>query len=150
MEKFQKLQINSLDKKFAKFKAIELPKAGWINTIRSSLSMTLEQLAKRIDVSTPAVIQFEKSEVEETITLKTLKKVAEGLNCKLSYVLIPQDNSLNKVLKKQANKKARKMVKNVDNHMALEKQQVKNSAGSVKILAKELLENYNSKIWNDG
>ncbi len=149
MDKFKKLQLDLLDKKFIKFKEINLPKKGWINTVRTSLSMTLEQLAKRLGVSTSAVSQFEQSEIQENISLQTLQKVANAMNCKLSYVFIPNNKSFHSIIKDQARKKAKEMVKDVNDSMALENHKVKNNTDSVKSLTKELLKDYNSKIWSD-
>jgi len=149
MNKFKKLQLQSLDKQFYGFNPILLPQKGWIYTIRSSLSITLDRLAKKLNVSTPAVMQFERNEVDENISLKTLKKVAQALDCQLYYSFIPKDRSLSRILEKQAYKKAAMIVKNVHDSMSLEQQEVKNQKQSVDVLAKELLENYNSKIWND-
>jgi DNA-binding Xre family transcriptional regulator len=66
------------------------PRDGWIAEIRSLLLMTSSQLARRVGVSQSVISNLQKSEREKTITLKSLEKVANALECELVYVLIPK------------------------------------------------------------
>jgi predicted DNA-binding mobile mystery protein A len=61
------------------------PPRGWIKAIREALGMTTAQLAERLGVSQPRVAQLEKSEAEDSITLRTLRRAAESLGCTLVY-----------------------------------------------------------------
>ena len=63
------------------------PPRGWIRAIREALGMTTEHLAKRIGVSQPRVIEIEKAEVSGSITLKTLQRAANALDCRGRAVL---------------------------------------------------------------
>src|SRR5271168_700114 len=65
------------------------PARGWIKAIRQALGMTTEQLAKRMRVKQPSVINFEQSEAKGTIELATLRRVAQALDCTLIYALVP-------------------------------------------------------------
>ncbi len=146
--KFQKLQLETLDKKIKKIRFQTRPRRGWARTIRLSLMMPLPTVAKKIGVSPQAISQLEKSEVDETISLKTLRRLAEALDCELHYALIPHQKSLKKTIETRASFKAKAMVNDVDKTMSLENQRVKNSKKSVKILTKFLVENLNSKLWS--
>ena len=148
MNKFNNLQIKNLDNKFKSHRPIERPRNGWIKTIRTSLSMPLSFLAKKMGVSPQAISSLEQSEIDETISLKTLRTIAYAMDCKLYYVLTPKDNSLNKILLKQANIKATDIVNEVDKSMSLENQKVKNKNNSIKLLVKDLVTNTNSKLWS--
>jgi predicted DNA-binding mobile mystery protein A len=147
MSKFKNLQIQNLDKKFKSYSTIPVPKEGWIKTIRTSLFMSLAFLAKKMGVTPQAIASFEQSEIDENISLKTLRNVASAMNCQLHYVLIPADKSLNKILLKQAEIKSKNIVDEVDKSMALEDQKVKNKTASIKSLVKDLIANPNSKLW---
>ena len=149
LDKFEKLQIEAHDKKISKIKVQPNPKNGWSNAIRSSMSMPLSFVAKNLGLSTQAIHQLEQSEAEENISLKNLRRLAEAINCELHYALIPKQKSLKKTVEKQALIKAQAIVGNVDATMSLEGQKIKSSKKSVKLLAKELAENPNSKLWND-
>ncbi len=146
--KFQKLQLEALDKKIQKIRFQTKPKNGWARTIRSSLMMSLPVVANKFEVSPQAIFQMEQGEIDETISLKTLRRLAEALDCELHYALIPHQKSLKKTIQKRAISKAKQMVGDVDKTMSLENQRVKNSKKSVNILAKELAENLNSKLWS--
>src|SRR5258708_31843015 len=65
-------------------------KGGWVRSIRSALGMTGRQLGRRIGVSQNAISEAERAETEGRITLNTLRKLADGLNCELVYALVPR------------------------------------------------------------
>src|SRR3989338_437325 len=146
--KFKKLQLEALDKKISKIRFVSRPKNGWIRTIRTSVAMPISFAAQRLNISPQAVFQTEQSEIDETITLKTLRRLAEAMDCHLHYALIPNQKSLKKILEKRSAIKAKNLVYDVDSSMSLENQKVKNSRRSEKILAKELVKNFSSKLWS--
>ena len=52
----KKLQIIQIDEQLKVFKdTVSVPKKGWINTIRTSLSMTASQLAEKLKTSPQAI-----------------------------------------------------------------------------------------------
>ena len=59
----------SYQKKFNTLKnsILDIPPQGWLRTIREFLGMTTTQLAQRINVSQPRVVNMEKNEKEECI-----------------------------------------------------------------------------------
>ena len=64
-----------LDRKLAAlrpFLSTLRPERGWLRAIRQALGMTTAQLAKRLDVSQPRIVEIEKGEADRTITLKSL------------------------------------------------------------------------------
>ena len=67
------------------------PSRGWVKAIREALGMTAHQLGARIGVSQSRIARIERDEVEDALTLATLRRVAEGLNCTLVYALVPND-----------------------------------------------------------
>lgn len=52
--------------------------------------MSTRQYAARLGVSQPQVVAYEKGETEETITLATLRRAAEALDCELVYAVVPR------------------------------------------------------------
>ena len=101
----------------------EVPAGGWAKTVRTSLGMPAEVLGQRIGIGQSAVSQLEASETAETITLASLKRLGEGLDCDLVYALVPR-TGLNEMMKRQALDRARKIVGSVSDSMALEDQAV--------------------------
>jgi predicted DNA-binding mobile mystery protein A len=88
------LARNIMDAQFAALRKVDLitlPGGSWIRTVRDALGMNTRQLAARIGISQPRLTSIEKAEANGTITLKTLRLAAEGLNCTLVYVLLPNE-----------------------------------------------------------
>ncbi len=65
------------------------PELGWIRTIREALGVTGPELAVRLGVSRQRVSRIEQAEVEGTIPLSTLERVAAALHCRVRYILLP-------------------------------------------------------------
>ena len=121
------------------------PKGGWIREIRKALMMTTTQLAKRLGVAQSNVSIFEKSEVLDSITLKSLKRIAEALECELHYVFVPKKESLEETMLERAEKLYKKEMGELEHQMRLEKQ------GSVETdvrEAYEVLSRYD-RIWEE-
>ncbi len=147
MTKLKQLQIHLLDKHLAQVSVPETVQGGWIRAVRSSLGMSIQQLAGRMGVAKQSVARLERNEADDSITLKSLRKAAEALNCRLVYVLVPEEGSLQAIVQKQALHKAKDIVSAVDHSMQLEAQGVGNLQQKIKETAEELAKNPNSKLW---
>jgi len=99
------------------------PVRGWIRAIREALGMTAEQLGKRLGVKQPSVVALEQSEAKGTIELATLRRVAEALDCKLVYALVP-NKPLEQSVRERARLFARRRFEPIGHSMALEDQKV--------------------------
>jgi predicted DNA-binding mobile mystery protein A len=124
------------------------PSNGWIKTIREALGMTAVALARQLNVRSSTVHKLEKSEADDSISLASLRKVAEALNCELHYALVPR-TSLETKLRNQAKLVARKNLFPVSHSMALEDQSVTNKAqqAQLELLEKELLDGNWRELW---
>lgn len=72
----------ALDSKIASLpplQKMQRPHKGWIRAVKEALGMSSKQLAARLGVSPPRVTALEKSEVDETVTLASLRRAAEAL-----------------------------------------------------------------------
>jgi len=110
-----------LDKQLSQYKNMPRFKAGYIREIRDALDMSSTQLANRLGISQSGTISMERSELEETISLKTLARAAEALNCKLVYALVPK-TSLEQTVIDQARQKIAAEAENIFRSMKLEMQ----------------------------
>lgn len=126
------------------------PPRGWIKAIREALGMTSQQLAQRMGVSQPRISEIEKQEMASSLTLDTLQRAANALDCQLVYALVPRE-SLNTLVQKRAEKVARTRVKAASHSMALEGQGVDNvdTAEQLDALIKKLTELGGSALWDD-
>jgi predicted DNA-binding mobile mystery protein A len=100
------------------------PVRGWIKAVREALGMTTAQLAQRLGVKQPSVVAIEQSEGKGTIELKTLRRVAEALDCALVYAFVP-NKPLEAMVRDRARQFARKRRAPVEHSMLLEDQKVK-------------------------
>jgi predicted DNA-binding mobile mystery protein A len=124
--------IRHLDQRFEGLRAlgqVSRPPKGWVRAIRDALGMTTAQLAKRLGVSQPRVVEIEQTEVVGTVTLQTLQRAAEALGCRLVYVLIP-DKPLAETVQSRAEFVAQRQLAPVQQTMRLENQAVTDKAAS--------------------
>ena len=115
--------------------------------------MTAEQLAERLGLARKRIVQLEKAETQDAITLRTLKRAAEAMDCELVYALVPKaslrSKTLADIVKTQATELAAATVANVAHSMSLEQQSVEKSRQQKQKqeLTKTLLEGSLKKIW---
>lgn len=117
---------NRLDAKFETFRPVDRfvsPPKGWVRGIRDALGMSLRQLGERLGMSAPAVKSLEEREAQGKITLKSLRRVAEALDCVVVYALVPK-TSLTEMVDQRAKEVALRALGRVSHSMALEDQQV--------------------------
>lgn len=100
-----------------------VPSDGWIRTVRKAINMSLAQLANRLKKKPPTVSDFEKREQEGTITLKSLQEIAEAMDMKFVYAIIPKEGTLEEMVDIKAEEKAREIVNRTHTTMALENQE---------------------------
>jgi predicted DNA-binding mobile mystery protein A len=79
------LQRRQLDAKLGDeaLRHLEPPKHGWIRTIRMALGMTSAQLGKRLGMTAQGAADLENRERDGTVTLGSLRKAADALECDL-------------------------------------------------------------------
>lgn len=148
----EQIKIRQLDKRFKRkvlLSEIEIPRDGWIREIRTALKITYKQLSKKLSMTPSAIMKFENNEVRGTISLNSMSKIAEALNCKFVYSIVPNE-SLEKIIDAQIEKAAEKMIKQVSHSMQLESQTVNAAERREQLndFKKELKDNFSSKIWN--
>jgi len=108
-------------------KNIRRPKEGWIRTLRKALGMSSPQLARILGLGKAQVSQMERMEIDDRITLKQLRRVAEELDCELVYALVPRA-SIREMIRERADFKAKKIIEAANQHMILESQQLDESS----------------------
>jgi predicted DNA-binding mobile mystery protein A len=102
-----------------------------------------------LGVQQSRVAEIEKTEIQDHLTLKTLRAVAQAMGCRFEYVFIPEE-PLETLLKNRALKTAQARVDYISHHMALEHQDLsrEDKDSQVKQLAEELLKKP-QKLWED-
>jgi predicted DNA-binding mobile mystery protein A len=124
-----------LDERFQKLgtaKRFVPPVRGWIKAIRESLGMSTAQLAVRLKIKQPSLVNLEQSEAKGTIELATLRRVAEALDCTLVYALLP-NKPLEATVRDRARAFARKRRAHIEHSMLLEDQTVKGKESKARL-----------------
>lgn len=98
-------------------------RTGWISYMRNILGMKLRDLAGRAGVATSTAAQAERRESDGKVTLETLRKMANAMECDLIYAFVPR-KTIQVILQEQAARKARQILDRAETHMALEDQKV--------------------------
>lgn len=142
-----------LDKKFKQMGPLinfMRPAKGWIRAIRDALGLTQAQLAKKMNVSSARIYAIEKDEVLGNLKLSTLESVADALGCELVYALVPRQN-LEQMVRKQAEKKAKLILKNAEHTMQMENQLSSNDSYNKQLegLIAELLKGQQARLWDE-
>ncbi len=94
-------RLAELDRQFHEFAQLQhhaVPLCGWAKTIRLALGMSSLTLGGRLGISGQGVRKLEQAEVDGSISLKTLSRLAHGLNCEVRYMLVPRTSLVDQVL----------------------------------------------------
>lgn len=126
------------------------PSTGWIRTIREALGMSTTQLARRLGIAQSGVVTLEQREVQRTVTLESLSRAAEALDCQLVYAVVPRDG-LQAIRERRARLVARHRLGRVAHSMALENQAVsaEEQRAQENQLVEELLATWPRTFWDD-
>jgi predicted DNA-binding mobile mystery protein A len=154
----QRLRTNSLRRKqldrifseTQEIRQLSRPRKGWIREIRDALGMSAKQLARRLGIRQSGIAKMEGTEVAETISLQSLRKVADALDCELVYAFVPR-SSLEVTLRTQALRRAAQIVERVDHTMRLEAQNRSQEEKEEEIqeLADEMVRTLSREIWEE-
>jgi predicted DNA-binding mobile mystery protein A len=145
IREFKKLRRKQLDRSLQPFIAagkVARPARGWLHAIREGLGMSAADLAAVMGTSRQLPLAFERAEAKDTITLKSLRNVANAMDCELVYALVPRAGSIEATAEARARTMARaaarERVLSVEHSMALEDQ----AAGGVG----EMIENETERV----
>ncbi|HEY7772879.1 MAG TPA: mobile mystery protein A [Marinagarivorans sp.] len=126
------------------------PSEGWLRTVRTALGMSGTQLAERLGVTKARVSKAEHDEPSGSVTLKTMQAMAEAMDCRFVYAVVPKQK-VETLIKERALEKARAQVKAASTHMALEAQSLSKDQLEYEIerIASEIVEKMPSDLWSN-
>jgi predicted DNA-binding mobile mystery protein A len=96
-------RLAELDRQFCEFAKLRLhatPRCGWAKTVRLALGMSSKALGDRLGMTAQGVRKLEQAEADASITLRTLMRLADGMDCEVHYVLLPRTSLLEQVVKR--------------------------------------------------
>lgn len=149
-----KNQRQIIEKKISPWKKLRTkkrPPSGWLKAVRGALGINTRQLAKRCGIRHSSILKIEKNEIQDNVSIGSIKKLAESMNCQLVYAIVPKTdyNSLEEIIDKQAMLLARNLIKKANYTMRLEAQGIppKETQAQTKQLANELKDKMGSRFW---
>jgi predicted DNA-binding mobile mystery protein A len=153
MRNKKKLLIEQLDQKlkpFLKTETVLVPDKGWINTIRTTLNMTMAQLGTKLNMTRQGVNKIEESEAKGTISINSLKEIGEVLDLKFVYGFVPKNGTIDNLIEIKAEKLARKIVLRTNQNMKLEDQGISNEKilQSIQDLTIEIKREMRKSLWD--
>ena len=112
------------------------------------MGMSAAAFARRLGMTPVGVRKLESSEASDTITLASLRKLAQALDCELRYALVPRTSLLQQV-KDRAERVARERLSPIAHSMALEDQavQVLQNKLQLELATKDLIEGSRRELW---
>jgi predicted DNA-binding mobile mystery protein A len=148
-KKLIRKQLDASLQRFSPLLDVTAPPKGWIRAIRDALGMTAKQLANRLGVAQQAVARIEKEELEGSVTIKTMRRIAECLDCVFVYGFLPR-TSLEETVTRQAKQVALRRLARAYQTMSLENQALsrRENEEALTDLVDELVRAPSSTLWN--
>jgi predicted DNA-binding mobile mystery protein A len=143
-------QLETTLQRLAPLRSVSQPPKGWIRAIRDALGMTAKQLAGRLGVAQQSVARIENDELAGAVTIKTMRRVAESLDCVFVCGFVPC-SSLESTIRNQAERVAAKRLQQASHTMTLEDQSL-TKAENQKVLAEmvdELVATPPPNLWSE-
>src|SRR6202167_6625904 len=121
---FRQLRSKQLDRALAPLRSAKVarPPKGGIRAIREALGLSSAEFAKRMNANRSLIVQQEKAEADDRITLKSLRAFANALDCDLVYAFVPRAGDFEQQVEARVRAAARTNVLGVEHSMALENQ----------------------------
>ena len=139
-----------LDRKSASAAAFSPPREGWIKAVRAALGINGRLLASRMGIARSHLSHLESAELTRAVTLKSLTKVADALDCDVVYAFVPRAGTFEKALTARARAVAKSLVDRVAGTMALEAQATDDSARErlIESTATDLVRTLDKCLWD--
>lgn len=126
------------------------PQGGWLRAMREAMGMTTRQFARRTGKVQSAVVEMEKSEERESISLASLRQAAEAMDCEFVYAIVPRV-PINDLLQARATDVAAQQLARMSHTMALENQSLgrADQEAERERLIDELLRGPLKRLWDE-
>jgi predicted DNA-binding mobile mystery protein A len=150
-KQFRDLQTQQMDALLETWRTAQLsarPRSGWVRAIRESLGMSAAAFARRLGMTPVGVRKLESAEASDAITLASLRKLAQALDCELQYALVPR-NRLQQQVRDRAEMVAQERLRPIAHSMALEDQAVQGPQNKLQleVAIKDLIEGSRRELW---
>lgn len=69
---------------------IPMPSKGWLRAVRDAIGLNQRTVASKLSIKQQTYHELEKREEKGDITLSSLRRAADALDCQLVYFLVPK------------------------------------------------------------
>jgi predicted DNA-binding mobile mystery protein A len=70
-----------------------VPARGWLRAVREAVGLTQARVAAKAAMKRQSLAQFEVAESKGVITLASLRRAAEAMDCELVYFVLPRSSA---------------------------------------------------------
>jgi predicted DNA-binding mobile mystery protein A len=149
-KKLVREQLETSLHRLSALRSVSPPQKGWVRAIRDALGMTAKQLAGRLGIAQQAVARIERDELTGSVMIKTMRRIAEALDCVFICGFVPR-SSLESTLHEQAQRLAAKRLAKGSHTMKLEDQALstKENEKVLSEMVEELVDTLPSDLWNE-
>jgi predicted DNA-binding mobile mystery protein A len=153
MKTNKKLIREQLQSSLSRFQGLSdsgIPPKGWIRAIRTALGMSGRQFAERMGITKQGASDIEGRELTGSVTIKTMRRTAEALDCSFVYGFVPK-TSLEETVRARATHVAAKRLAEAHQTMALEVQSLTDEENQnvLSEMVEDLVNNPPSNLWDD-
>jgi predicted DNA-binding mobile mystery protein A len=67
------------------------PTQRLLRTVRQALGVPVAEMARKMGVNRSVIFRLEEGEARESITLRSMSRIAQAMDCKMVYALVPRD-----------------------------------------------------------
>lgn len=124
---YREIRLKQLSRSLAAFeksKTVTRPKRGWLRAVREALGLKLNDVGRIAKTTRQLILYYEKSESADRISLGSLRRIADAMDCELVYAIVPKSGTLAQLAERKARDEATQRVLSVEHSMALENQAV--------------------------
>lgn len=68
-----------------------MPARGWLRAVREAMGLTQGRVAARAAVKRQSYAQFEAAEERGAISIASMRRAAEAMDCELVYFIVPRE-----------------------------------------------------------
>jgi predicted DNA-binding mobile mystery protein A len=129
---------------------LSMPQKGWVCAIKNAIGMSSEQLANILGIKRQNINRIELNERAGKVTIETMRKVSEAMNCTFVYSIVP-NISLEQIVKNQATKVSKRYMSQSNQTMSLEAQglSIDSQNEALQDLIAETLREMPKTLWDD-
>ena len=143
-------QLQRSLQRFEPLRKVSPPVKGWVRAVRDALGMNGRQFADRLGGHRSRTSQIEQDELAGAVTIRTMRRAAEALDCVFVYGLVPR-TSLEQTVRDRAEQVAAKRLAQVNQTMLLEAQALdpaESNRAQVEMV-RELVDAAPSTLWDE-